>query len=708
MFLNPIMLAGLGGAAIPLVLHLLSRARYRSVDWGAMMFLTSRKARQLQSTRLRQLILLLVRMAIVALLAMALARPVLSRGSALAEEARGSVVILLDRSMSTAFEENGRPRFEACRQSALAVLGTLKRGDQVALVELGARTDVPVQFTTDLQSLASRIDGMQPDAGKADVADGLARASKLLQNSPAQSRELYIITDRQNLTWEAVSEQVMSQWRQDFSVDDAPRVGVVLVGSEDRDNVVVESVAVLGPSAARGTSADLEVRVRNHGALPRNGLPLTLSAAGRQLPGTTVNLAPDSTASVNVTVKLDTPGPQVLSAGVTSTGLRADDMYSIAIEVTDPVRVLLVGPTKASGLDYVSLALMPFKTSGTSGTDPTEIRRVQMGEVTAELLAGVDVVIVSDPVEAPVLQARLLEQFVYQGGGLLVAPGDQTRIESLNRQLWKDGVGLLPARLKSVAPADGSRATTVLGLELTHPSLLFLRGRADPMPGATVGRFTPVVSMANDARVLASYASSEPMLIERPFGRGTVMLLTTTLSADWNTLPNTSFYLPFLQSTVRHLSGTGNTRRNLQPGETFELAIDGPVERNTAAVIHRGVTRQAPLPASGDRLVLRFTDTQQPGEYQVRIRRPGGGVDTDCFVVRPPLDESDLQPVSASRIAELSTRMPFEVLPSDKDKLMAVVERRRAGRELFLAGILAVVLLAIVEMGLSRWWSSSL
>jgi len=52
MFLNALMLAGLAGAAVPLVLHLLARARYRTVDWGAMMFLVDVNARQQQSARL--------------------------------------------------------------------------------------------------------------------------------------------------------------------------------------------------------------------------------------------------------------------------------------------------------------------------------------------------------------------------------------------------------------------------------------------------------------------------------------------------------------------------------------------------------------------------------------------------------------------------------------------------------------------------------
>src|SRR5215211_7927869 len=103
MFLNGLMLLGLAAAAVPLVLHLLARARYRTVDWGAMIFLRGADARQRQSTRFNQL--LLVRMAVVGLLAVALARPVV-RGAwfGQAQSERLTAAIVLDCSASMAFD----------------------------------------------------------------------------------------------------------------------------------------------------------------------------------------------------------------------------------------------------------------------------------------------------------------------------------------------------------------------------------------------------------------------------------------------------------------------------------------------------------------------------------------------------------------------------------------------------------------------------
>src|SRR2546421_687462 len=103
MFLNPYMLAGVGGAAVPLVLHLLSRSRYRRVDWGAMMFLPGGGAapQQRRITRVKQWTLLLLRMTTVAILAIALARPaVQARAGGLVGSGHATAVIILDDSAS--------------------------------------------------------------------------------------------------------------------------------------------------------------------------------------------------------------------------------------------------------------------------------------------------------------------------------------------------------------------------------------------------------------------------------------------------------------------------------------------------------------------------------------------------------------------------------------------------------------------------------
>jgi uncharacterized protein (DUF58 family) len=119
MFMNPVMLAGIGGAAVPLVLHLLSRARHREVAWGAMMFLEPAGAAAGRIARLREWAIVVLRMAMVALVAVALARPVFGES---AEPAGRTVVLVMDCSARMAIDEGGRPRMDLGREAALREL----------------------------------------------------------------------------------------------------------------------------------------------------------------------------------------------------------------------------------------------------------------------------------------------------------------------------------------------------------------------------------------------------------------------------------------------------------------------------------------------------------------------------------------------------------------------------------------------------------
>ena len=139
MFLNPLMLVGVGAAVVPFVLHLLSRARYRDVDWGAMMFLQGADVRRNQSARFTQILLLFMRSAAIALLAVALARPVI-RGKWVGQESetKMTAVLLLDCSASMGFDENGRTRFQMAQSAARQIIRGLRQGDRVALILMGA------------------------------------------------------------------------------------------------------------------------------------------------------------------------------------------------------------------------------------------------------------------------------------------------------------------------------------------------------------------------------------------------------------------------------------------------------------------------------------------------------------------------------------------------------------------------------------------
>src|SRR5271163_4083321 len=81
-FLNPLLLFGLAAIAAPIVIHLLNRRQFEKVTWAAMRFLQASIAQTQRRLQIEDILLLLLRCLLVALIALALARPTLRSASA--------------------------------------------------------------------------------------------------------------------------------------------------------------------------------------------------------------------------------------------------------------------------------------------------------------------------------------------------------------------------------------------------------------------------------------------------------------------------------------------------------------------------------------------------------------------------------------------------------------------------------------------------
>lgn len=706
MFLNWTMLAGLGGAAVPLVLHLLARARYRNIDWGAMMFLAGVDPRQASAARLRQAILLILRMGMIALLAVALAQPIVrGRSGALGQEGQITAVIVLDCSYSMGVEEAGRTRFEKAREAARQVLWGLERGSEVSLIVLGDRVELlHREPTSNLQSVARDLDSLQVSNSQADFATGLAIARQVLTQPSRTNRELYLITDRQAGNWRRMDAAApYVRWISDSSP--RTRFYVIPVGGEESDNVAIESMELLDPVAIKGLAADVEVRIHNYGATPRQAMELTVSGASRRQRPAPVNIPARSTTAVRVPVSFDAAGSHVLTAEIKSPGLDADNRFDLAVDVIDPIQVLIVSGDETGALAsresfFIKLALTPFQSLQNKGGDPAVVTVRTADAWGGEDLSKYQVIVLANVPRVPFDLARSLEQRVYEGAGLIICPGNLVSTDSYNATLYRGGQGLMPARLENAVAADGSAATSLLGLELTHPIFRFQRG-SDPLPAAVIGRYFPVIPRQAEANTLATYSSGEAFLIEGPRGRGKVLLLTTSLDLDWNTLPLYPFYLPFVQSLVKYACASSGAPRNVRPGEALVANFDQALE---SADLFFADEKGISLVGSRGSNQVRYSNTYRPGVYRLRVKLKGRDR-TIHFVVQPPRDESDLSAVTSAQWDQYASSMGFRRLDPGQGAIGPVLAADRGGRDLWLPLLVCAIGAGVAEMSLARAWS---
>lgn len=710
-FGNLIMLVGLAGVGVPLVLHLLSRARYRSVDWGAMMFLVGTDRRQRRSRRVRQWLLLSLRMLLVALVALAMSRPRMG-GAASGGAESVAAVLVLDRSASMGVKENERTRMEAAKTAAIEILKQLDRHDEVTLLTTGDLSPAAGP-SSDLPSLARQVADMEPADGSADMVQALERAADVLRTSGAARRDIYLVTDRQRGNWDGISPAWAQAWRK--RLDSAPgtrvRLLVAPVGGEETANVSVESFTATQRPAVVNQPVEMEVCVRNYGLAPVAEVPLRVKEDWRTLFATTVSVAPKSQAVVRTQVTFGKTGTRVVSASVENPGYVDDNLREMAVQVQPPTRVLLVsGDDAEKQPDFFRMAVMPWKTSGQSGMDPAEVTELRAGEQWPDLDVGrFAVVVLADVPKLSEGQARELEEYVYSGGGLLIAAGPRMQTDVYNTLLYREGAGILPGEL---LPAPAGQAPVTIGeMDLGHASLRFLRQDGEATPTAAIRRFLLLARLRADTqRVVMLNAAAParwPLLTECAAGRGRVMLLTSSLDTEWNDLPLSSFYLPWMQSLVRRLAGGNEPELNVTMGEPLTLTLPGAGAGTQAWVaLPDGQRQPATVTATPAGMEASYAATSVPGRYTLTVRAAAAGSAERrwIFVVSPPTQESDLTPLSRERVDELKNLLGAQVVEPKSPEFAKKISRQRQERALWLPLLLAAVAVGLTEMAVAYWW----
>lgn len=470
--LNAAMLLGLLGAAVPVVIHLLNRRREPVVDWGAMQFLDLGQ-RDRQRLRLTELLLMLARMALLALVALALARPFWSGASAVGGGFGTSapprdVVLVIDGSASMGRTLKGSTPHDLAIQWARTFVTRLRPGDSVAVLVAGDRVRGlvdPPRF--DQAKIDAALAGLKTGRGASDLPTALAEAFRILERTGNPRRDVIVLTDGQRFAWrpgESGRWALLRDLRGRLPVP--PRVWSIPFGAgiaSEAPNGSVGPLSVSRPLVTPGLPVVVSTTLANAGPGPLTRTA-ELLVDGRLVPGTGQAAGPipaGGKTRLSFRTTLATPGAHLLAVRLVGgdDALAADDESAIPIEVASALPVLLVdgepGLEPLDGeTDFLRAALAPTG----DDTPLVQAQTVTLDTMTPDSLKGQRVAVLANVERLSPEQAAAVGRFLNAGGGLLVAPGDRTDLDAFNTQPW------IPARLGDLKGEPGSRTT------LAHPA----------------------------------------------------------------------------------------------------------------------------------------------------------------------------------------------------------------------------------------------
>lgn len=216
-FLTPIFLLAALAAAIPVVLHMINRQRAKQLPFSTLRFLKISVQKTRRRKRIHDVFLMVVRAAVLLLIALGLSRPTLTHLSSLLGGANSAIAIILDNSASMGVIDQGKPRFETALEAAHQILNQSADGDQVAVFLTGGRTfpeDGKLDRTHEaVLQILTQLGEQGPSYERADLAAKLLQARKVLVESQALNKQIFVITDMQKVSWEGLKAPLSRRGR---------------------------------------------------------------------------------------------------------------------------------------------------------------------------------------------------------------------------------------------------------------------------------------------------------------------------------------------------------------------------------------------------------------------------------------------------------------------------------------------------------------
>ncbi len=621
--LTPWFLLALAGLAVPIVIHLIQRERKQVVEFPSLMFLRRIPYQSVRRRRIRHWPLLLLRLAALALIVLAFARPFFRRPDVAAAAAGGAreVVVLLDRSYSMAYGNRWARAVDAARNS-IASLGS---ADRASIVFFSTGAAVALRSTGDRARLTAAVAGGKVGAGATRYGPALKLAGSILSESALPRREVVLISDFQRSGWERADG---------VRLPDRTVVTPVPIGDGESANLAVTPVSLQRSSFSGQERIAVTAGVVNRGPAV-NGLEMTLEIGGRPQQTERVNVAAHGAASV--TFAPFTPEGRDTRGTVRIPGdaLASDNAFHFVVEPRQPVKVIIAERSGSAGTSlYLSRAL------SLADAPPVDVVVRAADSLSPDDLGSAAVVVLNDvPASTPL--ADRVGGFVERGGGLFVVLG--------GRAAWPGAtVDILPGEPGAAVDRTKGSAARLGALEYGHS--IFEPFRAPRSGDFSSARFYGyrAVTPGRDARTIARFDDGAPALLERRIGNGRVLLWASSLDTQWSDLVLKPVFLPFVHRAVRHLAAYEERASWSTVGDVFEP---------TAGRDGRG--GRVALTPSGQRLALDEEGTdvlalEEQGFYEIRVQ----GRETAAPLTvasNVDLSESDLTPMDPQELVAAAT-----------------------------------------------------
>jgi len=687
-FLNTTILFLSALALIPILIHLFNRQRVKRIQFSSIRYLKTLQKTKMRRLKIRQLILLILRTLIILALVAAFARPTTkgSYSSKLGSAAEASVVLMIDNSLSMLTETPEGSLFELAKIKALDILKNIASGDNVAVISFNQTVKNETNGFTSNMALAENVIGSLDATNMAtEPMAALESALNLLVQSNDLIHEIYILSDLAGNNW------------RDMIYDNLPdnerlKIYVTKFSKKDYDNLKVTKIDFANSLIYPGRPVKINSEITNEGSRRMDNLLISLYIDKKRIAQSDLSILPSSSEKTNFTYTFTSPGEHTGFIEITDDDLLEDNRRYFTINIPNVIRVLTLFENENDDL-FLKMAFKPLPESPSQ----IEVSSEPVSRLTAIDLDYYDCIILSRSAYLSQAGFSRLANYTKAGGSLLLFLSNENNKKAINDKLLIPAFGNRIDNKMSVKEGEGFYR---LGsIDFGHPIFSRLKEvNASEIPEISFFNILKASSL-NKGKILASFSSGTPAIVENDWGNGKIMAVFSSPSGEDSDLAAHPFFVTFVNRAVEFLAyDLTRLKENYYTGNKItKTLLDINPQKSVEILTPSGAGIFPEYTFSGTELNLNIPPIDNAGICEIMVDENV----TERFAVNFNPDESSGKFISVGDISKILNKYEIIELPAEKESQL-VIQESRLGKELSKVFFILALVFIAAEMLLAR------
>ena len=686
-FLNPAVLFGLLAASIPIIIHLLNLRKLKKIDFSTLQFLKELQKNKIRKIKIKQWLLLALRVLIILAIVTAFARPTLVGVSigGTTSAAKTSAVFILDDTFSMSVVDQDGSYFNQAKEAIKNILTQFEEGDEFGLVLVSQQPD-EIEMTSNISKLRQGVDETNISFASGKLNNAIIKAAQIISDAQNFNKEIYLFTDFQKgrLANEdeitILKEQLGEQVRL-YSFD---------YSGKEVTNFGIDELKINTQIFEKDKPVKFEAAVKNYSERVKENLVVSLFVDGERSAQLSLNLNPDESKTANLEATAKKFGYSEAFVEIEEDDILEDNKRFTSFSIPEKIPVLIL----CDNINDTKLVEAALKS--VSEKDYFDLTIKNVGQISGTQLENYQAILIisSDFVNA----SEKLKQFIESGKGIVICPSSDVQSANFIKSINSLGITISG----SLVEVGENQTVQFNEVDFNHPVFenIFVEQKKKQVESPdfySYYKFNPT----GKGKSIITLEDESSFLSEFSINRGKVLFFSSSPVFKWSDFPVKSIFAPLITKSVMYLSAKNNVDNNYLAGETININVSERTLPQIKLLKPDGTEEIINIEGEQNINFISYDNTFITGNY----RFFSGDKLLSTATVNTDPAESLTKYLTENDFEDYLDKIEFEgkyiSINKDEDPSQMILQAR-FGSELWRYFVLIAIMLALIEMTVAR------